>query len=584
MTVTISRLGKWLPHGGSLPYDEWQRRHKVISVLLLVAIAIAVTYAALARGSGALRYVPEDAALVIFAGLAWSPAGSRKWRSLSASLGLLTVAALLVDISGGLIEMHFAFFVVVLILTLYEDWVPFLVAVLFVLLHHGIMGTLDSHAVFNRPAEWADPWAWAALHALFVALAGIAGVAAWRLNEQVRGRMKATQVQLQAAHDELAALATTDPLTGLANHRAVIGVIEQEIERSRRYRRTFSILFLDLDHFKALNDTSGHRMGDDALKAVGGLLKQRLRGVDTPARWGGEEFLAILPETDREEALAAAEKLREAVAQHGFGETGMHLTCSIGVAEYPRDGADRSGLIDAADRAMYAAKSLGRNQALSAGDPAVLALGEHTSDSSRDALALAGAIEALAMLVDVRDDYTGTHASDVSRLAHAVALQLELGAGEAQLISVAARLHDVGKVAVPDAILRKQGRLTEDEWTIMRTHPVVGAEVVGLIPALRPIAPILRAHHERVDGTGYPDGLSGDEIPLGARVIAVADAYSAMVSDRPYRKALDADVALTELRANSGTQFDSAVFAAFEAILSGPEASSRTAAYAVTDR
>ncbi len=578
MSETISRLGHWLPHGGSLPYDEWKRRHKVIAVLLLFSILVAVSYAVLLRGAGALHYAPEDGALALFAAVTWSPAGSRKLRSLSASLGLLTVAALLVDISGGLIEMHFAFFVAILILTLYEDWVPFLAAVLFVLLHHGIMGTLDPQSVFDRPEEWADPWAWAALHALFVALAGIAGVAAWRLNEQVRESMKTTQQKLQEAHDELAALATTDPLTGLANHRAVIGVIEQEIERSRRYRRMFSLLFLDLDHFKALNDTSGHQVGDEALKALGILLGQRLRGVDTPSRWGGEEFLVILPETDRTEALAVAEKIRESVAKHPFGGTGIHLTCSIGVAEYPADGSDRSGLIDAADRAMYAAKSLGRNQALSASDPAILALGEESPDSSRDDLALAGAIEALAMLVDVRDDYTGTHANDVSRLAHAVSLELGLGAGEAQLIAVAARLHDVGKVAVPDAILCKRGRLTEEEWSIMRTHPVVGAEVVGLIPALRPIAPIVRAHHERVDGSGYPGGLRGDEIPLGARVIAVADAYSAMTSDRPYRTALPVEEALSELRTNSGTQFDPVVLTAFERILLQDPAPAKAAA------
>jgi diguanylate cyclase (GGDEF)-like protein len=497
MSELIARVGNWLPHGGSLPLDEWERRHRVISSVLLVGMAIALAYAILDRGQGAASYLPEFAALLIFAVLAWSKQGSRKLRSLSASLGLLTWAAVLVDVSGGLIEMHFAFFVAVVILTMYEDWVPFLVAVVFVLLHHGIMGTLDPKAVFDRPEEWSDPWAWAALHALFVALAGIAGVTAWRLNEQVRERMKKTQHQLQLAHDELAALATTDPLTGLANHRAVIGVIEQEIERSHRYRRTFSILFLDLDHFKALNDTSGHRAGDDALKAVGGLLTQRLRGVDTPARWGGEEFLMILPETGQEDALAAAEKIRQAVAEHPFGETGMHLTCSIGVSVYPADGFTRSDLIDAADHAMYAAKSLGRNQALAASDPAVVALGDQTPQSSRDALALAGAIDALAMLVDVRDEYTGTHVGDVSRLAHAVALKLGLGAGEAQIISVAARLHDVGKVAVPDAILRKQGALTQKEWAIIRTHPAVGAEVVRLIPALRPIAPIIRTARRR---------------------------------------------------------------------------------------
>ena len=575
----IGKLTQWLPHGGSLPAEEWQRRHRMIVALLVGTSVLVVAYAVIYRGSGAVSYLPEDASLVVFALLAANSAGSRKWRSLSASLGLLTVAALLVDISGGLIEMHFAFFVAIVVLTVYEDWMPFLVAVLFVLLHHGIMGTLDPHAVFNRPVEWADPWAWAGLHALFVGLAGGAAITAWRLNEQVRARMQATQRELQDAHDELAALATTDPLTGLANHRAVVGVIEKEIERAQRYSRTFSILFLDLDHFKTLNDTSGHRAGDEALNAFSLVLRDRLRGVDTPARWGGEEFLVILPETGPNEAIAVAENIRKTVAAHAFGDAGMHLTCSIGVASYPRDGETRSSLVDAADRAMYAAKSLGRNQALVASDAAVLALEGQRHDASRDGLALTGAIQALAMLVDARDNYTGAHANDVSRLAHAVALELRLPAGEAQLISVAARLHDVGKVAVPDAVLSKTGPLTDQEWTIMRTHPVVGADVLALIPALRSIVPSVRSHHERFDGTGYPDRLYQDQIPLGARVIAVADAYSAMTSDRPYRKAISAEAAMTELRTHAGSQFDPTVLDAFEIVIAkdqladGPDAS-----------
>jgi diguanylate cyclase (GGDEF)-like protein len=566
----------FLPHGGSLPAEEWERRHRVIISLLWLSGLVALAYGILRHGLAAARYLPEDISVIVFAVVAQATAVGRKWRSVAASLALLTTAALLVDISGGLIEMHFSFFVAVVILTLYEDWVPFLLAVLFVLLHHGIMGTVDSHSVFNQPAEWADPWAWAGLHALFVALAGVAGVTAWRLNEQVRERMRATQRALQSAHDELkvahdelAALATTDPLTGLPNHRALITAIEQEIERSRRYERTFTILFLDLDHFKALNDTYGHQVGDEALSALGNLLKLRLRTVDTPGRWGGEEFLALLPETDERGALAVAEEIRETIAGFGFGETGMHLTCSIGIACYPHDGLDRSTLIEAADRAMYAAKTLGRNQAFGASDPAVGALDGEAGNSSRDALALAGAVEALAMLVDVRDDYTGGHASEVSRLALAAALELGCPPAEANMISVAGRLHDVGKVAVPDTILRKPGKLTEDEWAIMRTHSSVGAEVVSLIPAIRSLAPVVRAHHEKVDGSGYPDGLRGHDIPLGARIIAVADAYSAMISDRPYRKALAPDVALAELRQHAGSQFDPAVVEAFAAVLRG---------------
>jgi diguanylate cyclase (GGDEF)-like protein len=567
-----SRFRGMLPHGGSLPVDEWSRRHRVILVLLWCSVAVVIGYAYAERGSSATQFLPEVVSLLIFGWIASAPDASRKWRSVASSLGLLTCCALLVDISGGLIEMHFSFFVAVVVLTLYEDWIPFLLAVLFVLLDHGIMGMIDPKSVFDRATEWQHPWLWAGFHAFFVALAGIAGVVAWRLNEQVRERMRTTQTELQdahdelkSAHDELAALATTDPLTGLPNHRAVISAIEQEIERSRRYARKFAVLFLDVDHFKALNDTYGHHAGDDALKALGMLLRQRLRGVDTPGRWGGEEFLAILPETGEEAARAVAETLRETIAGHAFGGTGMHMTCSLGIACYPADGVDRASLVDAADRAMYAAKSLGRNQAFVASDPAVAALDDPTN-SSRDALALAGAVDALAMLVDARDHYTGSHAADVSKLTLAVALELGCSPAEAHMISVAGRLHDVGKVAVPDAILRKPGRLTDEEWEIMRTHPAVGAEVLSQIPALRGIGPVVCAHHERVDGGGYPEGLKGDAIPLGARIVAVADAFSAMISHRPYREAIPPSEALEELHRHAGTQFDLAVLGAFESV------------------
>jgi diguanylate cyclase (GGDEF)-like protein len=563
-----------LPHGGSLPEEDWVRRHRVIVALAWFSTLIALTYAVIAHGSSATRYLPEAVSLLLFACLASWRAVSRQLRSVAASLALLTVSVLLVDISGGLTEMHFTFFVAVVILTLYEDWIPFLLAVLFVLLHHGIMGTIDPRSVFSNRSAWADPWEWAALHAFFVGLAGIAGVTAWRLNEQVRGRLITTRDQLQdahddlkAAHDELAALATTDPLTNLPNHGALVSTIDREIERSRRYDRVFSLLFLDLDHFKALNDTYGHHAGDHALQALGDLLSGCLRPVDTAGRWGGEEFLALLPETDNDGAWAVSERIREAVAGTAFSEAGFHVTCSLGVASYPLNGADRGALIDAADRAMYAAKSLGRNQTLRASDPAVSALGGLDSNSSRDALALTGAVEALAMLVDVRDEYTGGHAVDVSKLTHQVAIELGFRQDEARMVAMAGRLHDVGKVAVPDSILRKPGPLTDAEWTIMRRHPVVGSDVVSLIPALRGIAPIVRGHHERVDGTGYPDGLVGDEIPLGARIITAVDAYMAMITDRPYRRALTKRAATDELRRHAGSQFDADVLRAFEAVL-----------------
>jgi two-component system cell cycle response regulator len=187
-------------------------------------------------------------------------------------------------------------------------------------------------------------------------------------------------------------------------------------------------------------------------------------------------------------------------------------------------------------------------------------------------------VEALAALVEARDAYTGAHNQDVAALAIRLAVALGLGAAEARAVGVAARLHDVGKVAVPDAVLRKPGRLTPEEWAQMRRHLVIGADVVGRVPALRGVAPLARAHHERWDGCGYPDGLAGGAIPLGARVIAACDAYGAMTTERPYQEARTAAWALAKLRRCAGTQFDPAVVTALERVLTaggGSQAASR---------
>lgn len=400
--------------------------------------------------------------------------------------------------------------------------------------------------------------------------------------ETKNAALGAANAELEAAHDELAvnnralmganarleALATTDPLTGLPNHRAMVTVLDQELERAHRFGRPCALLFLDLDHFKALNDGYGHAAGDTVLREVAAVARRALRGVDVLGRWGGEEFIALLPETDAQAALDVAERVRAVVAAHPFPVGGgAHLSCSIGVAAHP-DAATRDGLVDAADRAMYAAKRLGRNQARTSADPAVVALtAASAADSSREDAALVGTVEALASLVDARDSYTGRHTHDVAALTLRLALALGLDASEARMIGLAARLHDVGKVAIPDAVLQKSARLTDEEWTLMRQHPVVGADVVGRVPALRGLAPIIRAHHERWDGRGYPDGLAGEAIPLAARIVGVADAFEAIATDRPYRAARDRAWAIEELRRHAGSQFDPAIVAALGDLL-----------------
>jgi PAS domain S-box-containing protein len=238
---------------------------------------------------------------------------------------------------------------------------------------------------------------------------------------------------------------------------------------------------------------------------------------------------------------------------------GLDLAAAYAKDEYsyPLHARDREGLLSAADQAMYGAKHFGRNQVRLAHDPAVRALfSVSPAEGGREEAALVGMAEALVALVEARDHLTGSHCQHVADLVHQLALALGWPATEAQMLTLAARLHDLGKVAVPDTILQKPGALTKEEWTLMRSHPAVGAGVVSHIPALRPLAPVIRAHHERWDGQGYPDQLAGEAIPLGARILTVVDAYLTMLTDRPYQPARAPAMALAELRRCAGSQFD----------------------------
>ncbi|HVB72283.1 MAG TPA: diguanylate cyclase [Ktedonobacteraceae bacterium] len=375
--------------------------------------------------------------------------------------------------------------------------------------------------------------------------------------------------KLSEANTQLQALATTDPLTGLSNHRSLIAAIEQEMARAYRYRHKCTILFLDLDHFKAINDTYGHSIGDSILCDFAAQVNLNLRETDLQGRWGGEEFLVILPETGMEEACHISERVRSTIASHAFSMGGgMSLTCSIGIATFPDDASDRDGLVTCADQAMYAAKRLGRNQVRAASDPASLAfsINNHVH-SSREEAALLGTVEALTALVEAHDEYTGQHTRRVAVLATHVALALGLDHTEARMIGLAGRLHDVGKVGISDSVLQKPEGLNDEEHASMLEHTIMGAEVVSQVPSLRALVPVIRAHHERWDGAGYPDGLAGEAIPLGARIVAVVDAYDAIITERHYQPAHDAAWAFNELRRCAGTQFDPHIVRALEEAL-----------------
>jgi len=364
--------------------------------------------------------------------------------------------------------------------------------------------------------------------------------------------------KLAESNTRLQELSTTDPLTELPNHRALLSTLKQELERAQRYDRPCSLLFLDIDHFKALNDGYGHAAGDTVLRDFASVLSETIRSMDTAGRWGGEEFVVILPEATVEEASAIAERIRKEINFHFFEVSGgLHLTCSIGVASYPEHGCDQDALITAADQAMYGAKHLGRNQVRVISDPAITPLlkGE-AAEGGREESALRGTVEALARLVEERDRSLGHHSQQVANLARRLARSLGMSSEEAQGVALAGLLHDIGKVAISDAILQKPGPLTEEEWVQMRRHSIVGADVISYIPSIRPLVPVIRAHHEWWDGHGYPDHLQGEQIPLAARLIAVVDAYAVMLTDRPYQQAISPAAALIELRRCAGTQFD----------------------------
>ena len=390
-----------------------------------------------------------------------------------------------------------------------------------------------------------------------------------RLYRQIQEK----NVRLAESNTLLQALSTTDPLTELPNHRALLSTLKQELERAQRYERPCSLLFLDLDHFKALNDGYGHAAGDTVLRAFAGILRSTIRNMDTAGRWGGEEFVVILPEANAEEALDIAERIRKAISLFTFEISGgLHLTCSVGVACYPEHGSGQDALLTAADQAMYGAKRLGRNQVRMISDPAITALlTTETVEGGREETALHGTVEALVTLVEKRDWSLGHHSQQVANLVRQLALAIGMSLEEAQIVALAGQLHDIGKVAIPDAILQKSGPLTEEEWEQMRSHSIVGAEVISCIPSLRPLAPVIRAHHERWDGQGYPDHLQREQIPLAARLIAVVDSYTVMITDRPYQPARPPAVVLEELQRCAGSQFDPQVVEAFMGLLQGAQ-------------
>ncbi|MFL5831600.1 MAG: diguanylate cyclase [Solirubrobacteraceae bacterium] len=370
-----------------------------------------------------------------------------------------------------------------------------------------------------------------------------------------RARLGAA-VQLAAerrARTEAERMSRVDTMTGLYNRRHAMETIEHELARTGRTASAVGVLMFDVDFFKRINDVHGHTGGDEVLVEVARRLRAGVRSWDTVARVGGEEFCVVAPDIESEAAAAElGERLRVAVAERavtlGPG-IAVPTTVSVGVALMHDGEGSAEHAIDCADRALYAAKRRGRNilrrfSALDHGD-----LRAEQPECLRVA-------EALAVAGDLREGLSSQHSREVAALSGAIAERLDLDEDEALRARLGGWLHDIGKIAVPDGILTKPGRLTDDEWEIVRTHPAVGDELLRHFPELALACGAVRHHHERYDGSGYPDRLAGGAIPVEARIVCVADAYAAMVSERPYQQPRPRTEAIAELRRCAGSQFD----------------------------
>jgi len=342
-------------------------------------------------------------------------------------------------------------------------------------------------------------------------------------------------------------LATIDPLTGVWNRRSLEEALQREKDRSERFHHSFSILMLDVDNLKILNDTYGHLLGDEVIKTIARTIKSSCRRIDMVGRYGGDEFVVILPETDRKGAVKVSEKILSRIKSKSLTApdgTKIPLSVSIGIASYPLDAEDVEKLLSLADAAMYRAKLTGGGRAV--------VISEEVEETPVPFDALGG----LLMAINSKDNYTLKHSLDVARVACTLGRALGLPEEDIKTLEIAGKLHDIGKIGISSSILKKPGPLTPEEWEIIKEHPTLGRLIMQHLSQLEVVLQTILYHHERCDGKGYPEGVKRENIPLLARILASADAYCAMRSNHPYRRALTKEEAIEEIKRNMGTQFD----------------------------
>ena len=361
------------------------------------------------------------------------------------------------------------------------------------------------------------------------------------------GRERVTRLS-----DQVEQAARTDALTGLLNRRGFQEALRAEFDRAHRTNRSFSVVVADLDGFKRVNEGLGWHAGDVAMEYVSAILRRSKRRIDLAARLGEDEFALLLPESSEHAAYMVAERIRHEL-KTAFAAEAVPITISFGIANWPLHHSTVRGLFTGAQQALLLAKELGGDSSAMYGENILTRLA--TASARNDQDSHLSTLLSLAEAVDIRDGGTAAHCQNVGRYAAALGRELGMPDDVVERLRTAGMLHDLGKIGVSDSVLRKPGPLSESEWEEMRRHPELGAHILDG-PELTDLRAWVLGHHERFDGRGYPYGLGPDEVPMEAKILAVADAFEAMTADRVYRSAMPVEEACARLRAGAGTQWD----------------------------
>lgn len=384
-----------------------------------------------------------------------------------------------------------------------------------------------------------------------------------------------------------------DSLTLLHNHRGFQEILSNEILRAETNKQKLSVVMMDVCNITKINRELGHAKGDEVIKLVAEKVRQSMREGDIAGRYGGDEIAVILPNTSITQAKYVAEYITYSLSCCFIDDVGP-VKVSVGIATYPDCSDDREKLLILAEQAMYISQAKGYKDGMSAiissadfnfWDDAALKsyaevigkrhaqlgvnfeeelISKFNADHAISGARISEIATSLAGAIDAKDPYTKGHSTSVSKFSEALARAVNLPEDEVERIKLGALLHDVGKIGIPENVLKKEGPLSDEEWAIMKQHPTIGAEKVLMPnPSLRDLIPIVKYHHERIDGKGYPEGLTNGDIPLAAKIVAIADTYHALISDRPYRRGMNIEKAISILNEGAGTQWDADLIRTF---------------------